>query len=71
MKRFYVRSVRVKPAVRRMFSIILIFWVTITINFLLPRLIPGDGLTLLHADAESMGISLSHADRSAETVLWL
>lgn len=50
---------RKSAVAKRLFSALFIFWVTITINFLLPRLMPGDGLTLLYADAESMGITLS------------
>lgn len=46
-------------AAKKLLSMLLVFWVTITINFLLPRLMPGDGLSMFHADAESMGLSLS------------
>lgn len=48
-----------RQAARKLISLLFLFWVAITINFLLPRLMPGDGLSMFHADAESMGLSLS------------
>lgn len=38
---------------------VFIFWITITISFLLPRLMPGNAFSILEAEAEAMGHTLS------------
>lgn len=44
---------------RKLLGSVFIFWVTITISFLLPRLMPGDAFTVLEAEAQAMGNVLS------------
>lgn len=47
------------PALKKLIGTVFIFWITITISFLLPRLMPGNAFTILEAEAEEMGHVLS------------
>lgn len=47
------------PAIKKLIGTVLLFWITITISFLLPRLMPGNAFTILEAEAEEMGRVLS------------
>lgn len=49
---------RYAPALLRS---LFLLWLTVTISFLLPRLMPGNAFTILEAEAESMGRILSPA----------
>lgn len=47
------------PVITKLAGAALLFWITITVSFLLPRLMPGNAFTILQAEAEEMGRSLN------------